>query len=469
MGLASRQGKDKIGICVVMCHTTKKEYLKRLLYEPLPVESHLNHFLHDHLNAEVVNKTVETQNEALQIITWTFFYRRLVQNPNYYGSRSVGSRQLSEFLSDLVETVVEDLAKAKMLEVEEEVNLAPLNLGMIAAYYYVQYTTIELFASSVTAKTKIKGLLEIISSASEFAELAIRQGEEKVLQQLATRLPQKLPEGARFTETHVKALILLQAHFSRTALPTELRGDQRDVVGEAPRMLQALVDVVSSECWLKPCIAAMELCQMVVQGLWDKDSYLMQVPHFTKEIVERCESHDPPVESPLGILEVEDDVRDKLLQLPAAKMADVARFCNAYPNIDLEFDVQDSEQIVAGKPISVVVTLEREGDDDDDDNDTTPGTVVAPLFPKPKMEAWWLIVGDPARNSLLFIKRVNTITRKTKTRLNFAAPTEAGDHDLKLYFICDSYMGADQEYDMSLSVLPGESDDEESDGDAMDE
>lgn len=61
----------------------------------------------------MVNKTVETQNEALQMLTWTLFYRRLVQNPNYYGLRAVGSRQLSEFLSDLVETVVEDLAKVR--------------------------------------------------------------------------------------------------------------------------------------------------------------------------------------------------------------------------------------------------------------------------------------------------------------------------------------------------------------------
>ena len=34
--------------------------------------------------------------------------------------------------------------------------LEPLNLGMIAAYYYITYTTIELFASSLTAKTKTK-------------------------------------------------------------------------------------------------------------------------------------------------------------------------------------------------------------------------------------------------------------------------------------------------------------------------
>ena len=35
-------------------------------------------------------------------------------------------------------------------------DLSALNLGMIAAYYYISYTTLELFASSLTAKTKLK-------------------------------------------------------------------------------------------------------------------------------------------------------------------------------------------------------------------------------------------------------------------------------------------------------------------------
>ena len=35
-------------------------------------------------------------------------------------------------------------------------DLDALNLGMIAAHYYVTYTTIELFAKSITGKTKMK-------------------------------------------------------------------------------------------------------------------------------------------------------------------------------------------------------------------------------------------------------------------------------------------------------------------------
>ena len=55
-------------------------------------------------------------------------------------------------------------------------DLEALNLGMIAAYYYVAYTTIDLLATSLTAKTKLKGLLEIVAAASEFDDLPIRPG-----------------------------------------------------------------------------------------------------------------------------------------------------------------------------------------------------------------------------------------------------------------------------------------------------
>ena len=36
-------------------------------------------------------------------------------------------------------------------------------------------------------------------------------------------------------------------------------------------------------------------------------------------------------------MELEDDIRDQLLQLNEDEMADVARFCNRYPNIELEY------------------------------------------------------------------------------------------------------------------------------------
>lgn len=51
-------------------------------------------------------------------------------------------RHLSDHLSELVETTLHDLEQSKCISIEDEMDVAPLNLGMIAAYYYINYTTI---------------------------------------------------------------------------------------------------------------------------------------------------------------------------------------------------------------------------------------------------------------------------------------------------------------------------------------
>ena len=67
-----------------MCHAPRKEYYKKFLFEPFPVESHLAYVLHDHLAAEVVTGVVGNKQAAVDYLTWTFYYRRIAQNPNYY-------------------------------------------------------------------------------------------------------------------------------------------------------------------------------------------------------------------------------------------------------------------------------------------------------------------------------------------------------------------------------------------------
>ena len=62
------------------------------------------------------------------------------------------------------------------------------------------------------------------------------------------------------------------------------------------------MDVVSSNSWLNPALAAMEMSQMVVQGMWDRDSLLMQLPHFTKELASQCK--EAGIESIFDILEM---------------------------------------------------------------------------------------------------------------------------------------------------------------------
>lgn len=58
-------------------------------------------------------------------------------------------RHLSDHLSELVETTLNDLETSKCISIEDGIDLAPLNLGMISAYYYIQYNTIGKLTSYI--------------------------------------------------------------------------------------------------------------------------------------------------------------------------------------------------------------------------------------------------------------------------------------------------------------------------------
>lgn len=66
----------------------------------------------DHFNAEVVAGTVSTRQDAVDYLTWTFFYRRLVQNPSYYGLEGVEAAAVNQHLSGLVEEALGALQAA---------------------------------------------------------------------------------------------------------------------------------------------------------------------------------------------------------------------------------------------------------------------------------------------------------------------------------------------------------------------
>jgi len=455
--MMGRHATGSIGKCIIMCHQPKKETLKKLLYEPLPIESHLDSYLHDHIISECVAKTIETMQDAVDYLTWTFLYRRLPKNPTYYGLQGTSNVHISEFLSEMVETVVGDLEESKCIKISDDGEISPLNLGMIAAYYYIQYKTIDIIASSVTPKTKIRGVLEILSAAWEFADLPLRFREEKTIKMLARTQPHALSDIPY--DAHMKTLVLLQCHFSRKSIPADLRTDQKLILNEAPKLVQAIVDVISSNGWLKPALAAMELSQMIIQGLWNKDNVLRQIPYFTDAIVKRCMSYkgEEPIESVFDILTLEDDVRNNLLRLPDDKMADVAVFCNNYPNIEISYEVQDENDLTTGDPVQIIVQLERDIDEEEMSEEELAelGKVSAPLYPHEKKEGWWIVVGDISSDTLHALKRVNLV-RTQKIVLEFLAPDEAGDYKLALFCMSDSYLGCDQEYTVNISVAQGD-------------
>ncbi|KAI0765441.1 Sec63-domain-containing protein [Fomes fomentarius] len=464
MGRACRPLEDEKSRAVLMCQQTRKDFYKKFLAEGLPIESHLpTIMLHDYFLAEIAVKTIENKQDAMDILTWTYFYRRMTQNPNYYNLHNVSHQHLSDHLSELVENTLSDLVNSKCITIEDEMDVSPLNVGMIAAYYNISYVTVEVYTLSLKERTKLKGLLEVVSSSAEFESIPIRRHEDALLRRIYDRVPVKL-EKADFEAPHFKTFLLLQAHFSRLTLPPDLAADQVLVLEKVLNLLSACVDVMSSNAWLN-ALGAMDLSQMCVQACWETDSPLKQIPHFDPDVVKRCK--DAGVETVYDIMEMEDDKRNDLLQMDARQMRDVATFVNSYPTLDVNHELAKGDY-TAGAPITIQVSLSKDADEDMDSSEDDE-TVVAPFYPKKKLANWWVVVGEPKTRQLLAIKKV-TVHRNLAVRLEFSLPQ--GQHALKLYVICDSYMGADHDIDLDLiDVAEGEESEseEESSEDAMEE
>ena len=80
-------------------------------------------------------------------------------------------------------------------------------------------------------------------------------GDEATVRKMLMHAP-LATEKARFTDPHVKAYALLQAHFSRTALSADMAADQRTVLLKATRLLQVLLCTIPSDTRLTVLAAA---------------------------------------------------------------------------------------------------------------------------------------------------------------------------------------------------------------------
>ena len=456
-GKANRR-EDTSSRGVLMVPVAKRDYYKKFLNEALPIESHLPSNLPDAFVTEIGTGVIASRQDALDFTTYTYFLRRLRANPTFYGLTDVTDKGVNTYLSELVEGKLKDLAEAKLIELDDEDDaLTPLNTAMIAAYYNISCITIETFLLSLTRKMKPEKILEIVTAATEFEAIQIRRHEEHLLKRIYDRLPVKLAEMA-FESPHFKAFVLLQAHFSRLDLPIDLGKDQEVILSKIITLLSGCVDILSSEGHFHSAISAMELSQMVVQAVWDRDSPLKQIPHFTSEAI--------AIAQKAGITDV-DTFREamdseqsgaiiKALGFDRKQLTQAAGFVNKYPSLaELDFEIIQPDDVTAGAPSHLKVRLEREVEEDDEEEPDT--TVEAPYYPAKKTENWWLVVGSG--NSLLGIKKV-IFGKALDVKLEYTVP-EPGEQELKLLLISDSYVGVDQEKEFTVTAVEGMDEDED--------
>ena len=118
IGRAGRPGFDDHGVACVMVSEEKKNFYKKFLYEPFPVESSLDKHLIDHLNAEIASGTLTSKKHCIDYLTWTYFFRRLTKNPTFYNLEENSADAINVFLRNLVNMTLLKLKNAGCVEID---------------------------------------------------------------------------------------------------------------------------------------------------------------------------------------------------------------------------------------------------------------------------------------------------------------------------------------------------------------
>ncbi|KAL3420146.1 activating signal cointegrator 1 complex subunit 3, partial [Phlyctema vagabunda] len=406
LGRAGRPQFDTSGIARIFTQDSKKPFYKHFLHTGFPVESSLHNVLDNHLGAEVSAETITTKQDALDYLTWTFFFRRLHKNPTYYGleisaeeHNTIAAQQLAnEYMISMVDKSLGELAESKCIELYPNGNVDSTALGKIMSYYYLSHRTIRHLVNNAKAEASFGDALSWMSSATEYDELPVRHNEDLINATLSENLP--IPassfDNLPMWDPHVKAFLLLQAHMSRIDLPiSDYVGDQTSVLDQAIRIIQASIDVLTEMGYLSSCLQMITLLQCIKGGRWPTDNPLSILPGIDTEAPEKSEKSALPEKlqelSAMNEPTYQRFVKD--LRLAPSQLQRFQKAALMLPN--LKINVQG---ITA---LSLTVNLDRLNPLVNKE-----AHIYAPRFPKPQTEGWFVILCRENKDDIVAIKRL---------------------------------------------------------------
>lgn len=399
LGRAGRPQFDNSGVARIFTQDAKKDFYKHFLHTGFPVESTLHKVLDNHICAEISAETIMNKQDALDYLTWTFFFRRLHKNPSYYGLEisaeehsTIAAQQLAnEFMIDMVDKSLEELDESKCVEVFPNGDVDPTPLGKIMSYYYLSHMTIRYLSRNAKANASFLNVLSWMCHATEYDELPVRHNEDLVNEVLSQNLP--FP-GNSFNlpmwDPHVKSFLLLQAFMSRIELPvTDYVGDQTSVLDQAIRIIQASIDVLTEMGFLSSCLQMMKLLQSIKCARWPTDPPASILPGVEPDSTK----NDTTLATISTYSQDQITAFAKKLHVPSNLQARFKRAASMLPNVAVTVtDITTLSLTVNVKRLNPLV-----------DRDAR---IWAPKFHKPQNEGWFVIVADVAKDEVIAVKRL---------------------------------------------------------------
>eukprot|EP00434_Breviolum_minutum_P033061 symbB.v1.2.029249.t1/scaffold3178.1/size61925/4 len=459
MGRAGRPQFDSEARAVVMVHEPKKNFYRRFIYEPFPVESSLHEQLTDHLNAEIVAKTIRTREEAIDYDMLANYIERL----------------MNKCLDELIRSGCIELKEAQ--QAPQGLNSAlvePTKLGRIASLYYLSHRTVAQFQRTLAREgMSFVEIMRVLCECPEYDELPVRHNEDKLNAEFAEHCPLEVDLAIQaYDSPHTKAFLLLQAHMWGIALPiNDYKTDLKSVLDRSIPLIMAMAQ-------LRSTLNLILLLQCLHQAHQPWRSSLATLPHLSDKALRIL--RDMGVDSLPELIERRDgskiltklslpsaDAHKELLQIvqdmPRLRMRVELRILDPEePKEDAAPEPEDGKvkrrkgklvpspyKVPPDRELELTVVLCY---------DNEPMKFVhAPRFPKKKTYSWWCILGDTEVDELVSIKKALMPTRQRlekRISFQFCSPADEVGETFTLSVLCmsDSFFGLDQQLDLSITT-----------------
>lgn len=320
----------------------------------------------------------------------------------------------------------------------------------------VMYDTYSWYHYTLNEHTLTKWLPEVMAGSAEFRKhnVPVTDRDRADVAQVMSLVKTQMPKPKYNHPVVVKGNVLMHAHLLRKT--DEIKSDQlKDDLKYMLRLSTSLIDAMISVCQhqdsLQTAMACIEYGQYVTQGMWVKDSTLLQLPHFTEEEVKHAEKGKGKAASIVEYRALADDQKKGMANFTDVQKQDVAKYLTVLPDIkvDAKVFVDDDEdsKVYEGDLCTIRVVITR----NNLEKGSKAGLVHAPRFPFPKQEGWWVILGTK-EGKIVHIEKVGNPSRVVEHNIKFLAP-RVGEYEFDLYVKSNAYVGLDQKTKVKLTTL----------------
>ena len=462
VGRAGRPQFNDKGFACVYVEKSKKNFYRKYLNDPFPIESRLLSQLSEHLNAEINSGTISNKQNCLDYLTWTYWFRRISKNPLFYEIANNDASTIKQHLTSTIDSTCAALQASGCITVSSDgFTLSPSFLGHIASYYYIQHKTVKFLAASLGPNLQIYDLLKILSHCEEFSEVPMRHNEENLNLALANICPYEV-DKKRVDDPKIKTLLLLQAYFSDIPLPIrDYITDMKLVLDSCVRFIQAMIDITADKGHLDTLLNLINLSQLYTQGCWRHKSSLINVPHFTEESIKKlkklhhiehmCQLIELVKEDFKTVSSVLKSIDNELTEHEMKTIVDAVRAVpDVHFNVKLfDFDsetmqpvLEKDKKIKNKDELYVVANLKRV-------NNSYPLCVNLKKLTKNKDFSWWIVIGNREENIVYNVKKI--FFKSSLHRQYQCSVTASKSSKVDILLMSDSFVGIDQilSYDLN--------------------